>query len=105
MTSNNSSEERVCGAKLIVRPPAGVSAEAMTRALQCHSARVVLGAAAAVQDDPTLLPDGWVDIDVKPEEGNFAITLSADTVRENLQVLGRATRYAGEHQLATQPGL
>src|SRR5580698_7329916 len=33
-TANNGSEERVSGAKLVVRPPAGVTAEQMTRILQ-----------------------------------------------------------------------
>jgi hypothetical protein len=72
MTSNNNSEERVSGAKLIVRPPAGVSAEQMTRVLQCHGARVLLGRvdSSAIPDDPYWLPDAWVHIDVRPENGN-----------------------------------
>src|ERR1700691_3390163 len=37
------SEDRVNGAKLVVRPPQGVNAEQMTRILQCHSARILLG--------------------------------------------------------------
>jgi hypothetical protein len=51
------------------------------------------------------LPDAWVNIDVRPEQGNFAVTLSADSVHDNLQVLGRAHHYAGDHMLATEPGL
>jgi hypothetical protein len=107
LTGNNNSEERVNGAKLFIRPPKGVSAEEMTRILQCHSARVLLGQAngAAVPNDPYWLPDTWVDIEVKPEDGNFAVTVSADSVRKNLQVLGRASHYANEHMLATEPGL
>ena len=106
-TSNNNSEERVNGAKLLIRPPKGVSAEEMTRILQCHSARVLLGqvSPAAVPNDPYWLPDTWVDIEVKPEQGNFAVTVSADSVSSNLQVLGRAHSYADEHMLATDPGL
>jgi hypothetical protein len=107
LTSNNNSEERVNGAKLIIRPPRGVSAEEMTRILQCHSARVLLGqvSPAAVPNDPYWLPDTWVDIEVKPENGNFAVTVSADSVSSNLQVLGRVHSYADEHMLATEPGL
>jgi hypothetical protein len=106
MTMDNS-EERVNGAKLLIRPPKGVSAEDMTRVLQCHSARVLLGqvSGAAVPDDPYWLPDTWVNINVKPEDGNFAVTLSADTLRDNIQVLGRAHHYADDHMLATDPGL
>jgi hypothetical protein len=105
--TNNTSEERVNGAKLLVRPPSGVSAEQLTRILQCHSARVLLGQlnSSAVPNDPYWLPDRWVNIEVKPENGNYAVTLSADSVRDNLQVFGRANQYADEHMIATDPGL
>jgi hypothetical protein len=105
-SSNNNSEERVNGAKLLVRPPKGVSAERMTRALQCHNARILLGKVQgeSIADDPYWLPDAWVNIDVTPENGNFAVTISADSVRDNLQVFKRANRY-GEQQMATQPEL
>ncbi len=107
ITSNNNSEERVNGAKMVVRPPTGVSSEQMTRILQCHSARVLLGQVNSntVPNDPYWLPDTWVNIEVKPENGNFAITVSADSVRENLQVYGRANHYADDHMVATDPGL
>lgn len=105
LTSNNNAEERVNGAKLLIRPPNGVSAEQMTRILQCHSARVLLGQAngAAVASDPYWLADSWVNIDVKPENGNFAVTLSADTIHDNLEVLSRANHYGDDHMLATSP--
>jgi len=107
MSSRDDSEERVSGAKLLIRPPPGVGAEEMTRILQCHSARVLLGKlnADAVRNDPYLLPDTWVDIDVKPEDGNLAVTISADSVHDNLQVFSRASHYADDHLLATDPGL
>jgi hypothetical protein len=46
-----------------------------------------------------------VNINVKPENGNFAITISADSVHDNLQVFGRANHYADDHMMATDPGL
>jgi hypothetical protein len=106
MTASGS-EERVDGVKLLVRPPPGVSADQMTRILQCHSARVLLGQVNpdAVRSDPYWLPDSWVNIQVTPENGNFAVTVSADTVRDNLKVFGRANRYADDHMLATDPEL
>ena len=106
-TSNNDAEERVNGAKLLVRPPPGMTIETMTRLLQCHSARILLGqtSADAVTSDPYWLPDTWVAIDVKAEDGNFAVTLTTDTVRDNLRVYGRANRYADEHTLANGSGL
>jgi len=103
----NTSEERVNGAKLLVRPPQGVGAEQLTRALQCHSARVLLGQISrdAIPNDPYWLPDTWVAIDVTPEDGNFAVTVSAETVRDNLAVFGRANHYADAHMVASDPGL
>jgi len=104
--TGNTAEDRVNGAKLVVRPPEGVSAEQMTRVLQCHSARVLLGQIASkIPNDPYALPDQWVHIAVRPQDGNFAVILSADTVRENLELYGRANHYADEHMLATDPGL
>jgi hypothetical protein len=107
LTSNNNSEERVNGAKMLVRPPKGVTAEQMTRALQCHSARLLLGKAQPLPatDDPYWLPDTWVNIDVRPEQGNFAVTISADSVHDNLQVFGRVSRYAEQHMIANDPEL
>jgi hypothetical protein len=105
--SAGSTEERVNGATLVVRPPKGVSADQLTRILQCHGARALLGQinGNVVRSDPYWLPDTWVKIDVKPENGNFAVTLSADTVRDNLQVYSRANHYADDHMVATDPGL
>jgi hypothetical protein len=107
VSAKDGSENRVSGAKLLVQPPQGLSANQMDRILQCHSAAVLLGhvSGAAVPNDPYWLPDSWVNIDVKPEGGNFAVTLTADSVRDNLRVLGRASHYADEHQLAIEPSL
>jgi hypothetical protein len=98
----NDAEDRISGAKLVLRPPTGVSAEELTRILQCHSARVLLGkvSPADIPDDPYWLADAWLDIQVTPENGNFAVTVVADSVHDNIEVLGRATRYAREHMLA-----
>src|SRR5271170_4544993 len=65
-TSNNNAEDRVNGAKLVVRPPKGVTAEQMTRILQCHSARVLLSQVdgSAVPNDPYWLADRWLNIEV-----------------------------------------
>jgi hypothetical protein len=105
--SGKTAEQRVDGATLLVRPPQGVDAEQMTRILQCHSARVLLGQVNrdAVRNDPYWLPDSWVNIQVKPESGNFAVTLSTDTVHDGLQVLGHANQYADDHTLAAEPEL
>jgi hypothetical protein len=89
----------VSGAKLLIRPPDGLSSERLAGILQCHSAKVQLGQVdvSRFADDPYRLPDAWVDNDVKPEGGNFAVTLSSDTVAKNLQVLERASAFADAH--------
>jgi hypothetical protein len=104
IVSPNNSEARPAGVKLVLRPPTGVTAEELTRILQCHSARVLLGKVnpAEIPDDPYWLADRWLDIQVTPENGNFAVTVCADSVHDNIEVLGRATRYAHEHMLAIE---
>jgi len=107
LTASNGSENRVDGAKLLVQPPKGISPEQMDRLLECHSAAVLLGQVdgSAIPNDPYWLPNSWVNIDVKPQGANFAVTLTADSIRENLQVLRHAKNYAEEHQLAVEPPL
>jgi hypothetical protein len=98
--TNTTDEERVNGATLIIRPPEGVSTDRLAQMLQCHSAGVLLGQVdrSKFPDDPYWLPNAWLDIDVKPEGTNFAVTLSANTVARNLQVLQRATAFADAHR-------
>jgi hypothetical protein len=93
---------KVTATRIVVRPPEGVSALRMTRVLQCHTARVVLGrpGAAELPNDPYVLPDTWVDIDVKEEEGNYVVLVSADRVSDNLRVLRRAKDFAAVQRSA-----
>jgi hypothetical protein len=88
------------GAKIVVRPPEGVSADKLLRILQCHSAQVLLGQRANVATDPFWLPGTWLNIDVKPEHGNYAVTLEADTVRDNLKVAAHAMAFGKAQALA-----
>jgi hypothetical protein len=99
-TAGASGGGTVTGAKLLVRPPPGVSSLDMTRALQCHSAKMLLGQVdpATFRDDPYSLPGAWVDIDVKPEGGNLAVRVTADRVPENLALVHRAMAFADAHR-------
>jgi hypothetical protein len=90
----------VVGAKIVVRPPEGVSVEHMSRILQCHSAQVLLGEQARFAADPFWLEGRWLTIDVKPENGNYAVTLEADTVADNLTVAAHAKAFAKGQNLA-----
>jgi hypothetical protein len=90
----------VAGAKIVVRPPEGVSAEQMSRILQCHSAQVLLGEQAGFARDPFGLAGTWLNINVTPENGSYAVTLEADTVTDNLKVAAHAMAYAKGQDLA-----
>jgi hypothetical protein len=105
LTGKNGTEDRVTGAEIIVRPPAGVSPEQLTRTLQCHSARVLLGHAdqRRFADDPYWLPDTWLDIQVKSDNGNYAVVLAAGNVPDGLQVLHRATAFAEARRTGVEP--
>ena len=96
------------GAKILMRPPEGMSAEQMTRILQCHSARAVLGQLdeQQVSKDPFSLPNAWVSINVKPEDGNFAVTMETDRVADNLRLAALAASFAQAHGVAaSRPAL
>jgi len=107
ITGNNGLEERVDGTKLVIRPPEGISPERMTRILQCHSARALLGQVdrAKFPDDPFWLPDTWVSIEVKPDNGNYAVTLEANDIPTNLKLAARAKAYAQAHPLDGTPSV
>jgi hypothetical protein len=92
---------------LVVRPPEGVSPERMTRIIQCHSARALLGQIDRSQfpDDPFWLPDTWVSIEVKPDNGNYAVTLEANDIPTNLKLAARAKAYAEAHPLGGTPSV
>ena len=36
-----------------------------------------------------------------PENGNFAVTVMANTVHDNIEIFGRASRYASDHMIVT----
>jgi hypothetical protein len=103
--TNTGEEKRVSGATLLIRPPSGATADRLAAVLQCHSARVLLGQVDRSQfaDDPYWLPDAWLDINVTPEAGNFAVTLQADSVAKNIEVLSRATAFADTHHAVANP--
>jgi hypothetical protein len=89
----------VFAVRLVVRAPAGVSAEQLARLLRCHGARALLGEVERSQlgDDPYWLPGSWVDIDVKDTGRSFVVTLTGNSVTENLRILRRAEAFATEH--------
>jgi hypothetical protein len=91
--SGNNSETRLIGAKIHVKPLLGLTRELLTRELQCHEARVLLGKAPPLANDPYSAAPAWVDIHVDSEENGFAVRVESfdfDTARAELT---RATRF------------
>lgn len=86
-------EARLRGVRIRIKPLAGYSKETIARSAECHEARVVLGQAPARADDPYVLPDHWLDIDVESEGDGFAVLVRSDEMDIARQVLSRAQRY------------
>jgi hypothetical protein len=104
-TATTGTDKRVAGAKLLIRPPEGIDAERVLRIIQCHSARAVLGRidASRFPDDPYWLDGAWLQIDLVPESGNLSVTVQADDIHKNLQVLARARAFAARARLPPPP--
>jgi hypothetical protein len=90
---------QVFGVKLVVRPAEPTSTAELERLLRCHGARATLGEIDLSQDpsDPYWLPDSWVDIDVREAGGNFIVSLTGQSVTDNIHILHRATAFASHH--------
>jgi hypothetical protein len=82
------------GARVHLRPLAGATAESLTRTLECHEARVTLGAAKAADDDPYVLPGRWLTIDVRSERDGFVAVVETDDLADARLVYARARRFS-----------
>jgi hypothetical protein len=89
----------VWGVYLVVQPPVGVEPERLARMLRCHNLRVLDGEvdASRIPNDPYGLRDSWLEIDVKPDAGNYLVTLAGDHFADTLRILQRAKAYAAAH--------
>jgi hypothetical protein len=90
-----SREARFRGAHLHVKPLPGFSREALTRGLECHEARVLLGRVPAGPDDPYVLEGNWLDIDVDSNGDGFVVSVLGDDLDAARRVLERAQRFGG----------
>jgi len=89
---------RLDGAVVRIRPIPGMTAEWLDRALECHSARRVLGRIPAdvLPNDPFWLPGGrTVDIDAESARDGFQVAVRGSTVDDNKEILSRANAFAG----------
>jgi hypothetical protein len=86
-------EARLRGARIHVKPMPGFSKESLERNVECHQARVVLQQVTAPPDDPYVLADNWLDIDVDSEGDGFVILVRADSIDVARRVLDKAQRF------------
>jgi hypothetical protein len=83
------------GATFRIRALPGVTPEWLDRALECHSARRVLGRipAASAPSDPFWLPGSIVDIDVESARDGFTAKVAGSTPADGQEVLARANAF------------
>jgi hypothetical protein len=79
-----------------LKPLPGQTRELVARTLECHEASVVLGRAAASPDDPYVLPDRWLSIDVDSDKDGFVAAVTTDDLDAARRVLERARAFARE---------
>jgi len=90
---------QLIGASLKVTAIRGFTAEWLDRALECHSARRVLGKIPEswLPDDPFWLPGKTVDIEVAVDRAEFAVNVRGKNVNDAEAILSRANHYVEAH--------
>jgi hypothetical protein len=96
-------EARLRGASIHVRPLPGMGKESLGRTLECHQVAVTLGGLPLAADDPYVLPDRWLDIDVDSDRDGFVVQVRADDFESARQVLDRAKLFYARKS-AAPPG-
>jgi hypothetical protein len=88
-------ESELQGAMIRIRPTPGMTAEWLDRALECHSARRVLGriAASELPNDPFWLPGRTVDIDAESARDGFTVAVRGVTPADGREILQRANAF------------
>ncbi len=94
VATGNGSEQRLQGARIHLRPLPGATSQSLERSLECHESAVVLGKSEPVVDDPFVLPNRWIDVDVDTEADGFVALVRADTFDDAKRILERARRFA-----------
>jgi hypothetical protein len=89
-------EQRLRGSRIHLRPIVGLSRESITRSLECHESRVVLGTTPALPNDPYALPGRWLDIDVDSDKDGFVVQMGSDDLPTARDALSRARRFSGQ---------
>jgi hypothetical protein len=99
-------QSEIAGATIRVRALQGVTAEWLDRALECHSARRVLGRIpeSATPSDPFWLPGRAVDIDAQSARDGFLVAVRGSTTEDARAILARANGFVASASTATPAG-
>jgi hypothetical protein len=85
---------RLRGANLHMRPTVNIPPAVLQRALECHEARVALGEATELPEDPYVLAGSWLDIHVSFSEEGLVASVQTDSFDDAQRVLDRARKFA-----------
>jgi hypothetical protein len=105
-TQTKSSNPRLQGAVLSVRPIRGATAEWLDRSLECHGVERMLGRSSTPANavDPFVLPGSLVQINVHSAGDGFRVELVGATMADAREILSRADSFLaarGGEALAT----
>jgi len=108
--STKTSNPRLVGASVYVRPARGETAEWLNRSLECHGAkRTSEPASGLAANDPFFLPDSLVSIHVEAEGDRFKVNIQGNSGADAREILGRASALvnasAASQGVAAQPEL
>jgi len=94
---------RLDGSVVHVRALQGMTAEWLDRALECHSARRVLGRVpdTMLPNDPFWLPGRMVDIDAQPARGGFVVAVRGSTLDDAQEILIRTNAFMASKASST----
>lgn len=100
------STQHLEGAVIYIRAIHGMTAEWLDRALECHSARRVLGKTPedAIKSDPFWLPGRMVEIETRPMGPGFRVAIRGATPDDAQEILIRASAFARMSPTPSSPG-
>jgi hypothetical protein len=93
MNAGAGGDLRLRGANLHMRPTVNMPIGVLQRALECHQARVTLGEAKEVDDDPYVLAGSWVDIHVSGTEEGLVAAVLTDSLDDARRIVDRAHKF------------
>jgi hypothetical protein len=85
---------RLRGANLHMRPTLNMPPAVLQRALECHQARVTLGNATELREDPYVLAGSWLDIHVSSTDEGLVAAVVTDSFDDAQRVADRARKFA-----------